>query len=163
MSGRVAPSARLGRAALAGAVLLVLAGCGAAAPAGPPITVTGAWARPALEGNPTAVYMAIHNAGDVEDHLLSISVAVAASAEVHETVREGDLVRMVPRQRLPIPAGGTAVLEPGGTHVMLMKLGDALEIGDSVAMTLGFARGGTVVVNATVQEGAPAAGDGAQE
>lgn len=139
---------------------LGLAGCAAAATPGPSITVTGAWVRPALEGNPTAVYMTIHNSADVEDRLMSITVAVAASAEVHETVREGDLVRMVPRQRLPIPAGGEVRLEPGGTHVMLMNLGDALEIGDSVAMTLAFEHAGTVVVNAPVQEDAGAAAGG---
>lgn len=139
---------------------LVLAGCqpGSSGPASTTpaaattMTISDAWARPALEGHPTAAYMTIHNPAAEEDTLLSIGVAVAASAEAHETVHEGDLVRMVPRRSLPVPARGDLKLEPGGTHIMLMGLKEPLDPGDSVAMTLDFEKAGIIVVNAEVRE-----------
>jgi copper(I)-binding protein len=45
---------------------------------------------------------------------------------------------------LPIPAGGTARLAPGGYHVMLSELSAPLELGQTVPVALVFARSGTV-------------------
>jgi copper(I)-binding protein len=46
---------------------------------------------------------------------------------------------------IDVPAGGTAVLEPGGLHVMFMGLdGDGLDAGEQVPATLVFEKAGSV-------------------
>jgi copper(I)-binding protein len=122
-------------------------------PTGSSIQVEDAWVRPVLSGNTTAAYMTIRNQGDVADRLLSVNVEAAVAAEIHETVREGDLVRMVQRsQGLSIPAGAEVRLEPGATHVMLIDVAEDLIDGATVPLTLSFEQGGVVVVNAEVRQ-----------
>lgn len=132
---------------------VAIGACTPTAPTGSSIRVEDAWVRPVLSGNTTAAYMTIHNDGAAADRLLSVNVEAAVAAEIHETVREGDLVRMVPRtQGLSIPAGGEVRLEPGATHVMLIDVSDDLTEGVTVPLTLNFEQGGAVVVNADVRQ-----------
>ena len=49
---------------------------------------------------------------------------------------------------ITIPAGGTAVLQPGGDHIMFMDVTTAIKPGDSVPLTLTFADGTTLQVSA---------------
>ena len=57
------------------------------------------------------------------------SSQAAESLEVHETVEENGVARMRPLEEAHIPAGGTLVMRPGGTHLMLMGLDRAAEGG----------------------------------
>jgi periplasmic copper chaperone A len=57
---------------------------------------------------------------------------------------------------LPIAAGGSVVLEPEGTHLMLVGLEDALEAGEDVILTLEFAHAGAVDVHVPIKASAPA-------
>jgi copper(I)-binding protein len=60
---------------------------------------------------------------------------------------------------IPIPAGKTVKLEPGGYHLMLKKLKEPLKEGDSVPVTLTFEKAGPVDVTLAVAGmGAPAPG-----
>ena len=56
---------------------------------------------------------------------------------------------------LPLPAGKPVVLEPGGYHLMLMKLPGPLEAGKRVPLTLTFERADgardTMEIEASVQ------------
>ena len=61
---------------------------------------------------------------------------VAATVEVHEMKREGDVMRMRAIPSLELPAGKAVKLEPGGFHVMLMGLKQTLNAGDTVPLTL---------------------------
>lgn len=145
----------LARTVLAGMTALVLGACAAdgGSGGGAALTVTGAWARPALAGGNAAVYLTIHNGADAPDRLISVGVAVAGSAEVHETVMEGNLARMVPRSNgIDVAAGEDAVFEPGGTHIMLVGLADDLVLGETIPLTLDFEQAGAVVVEAEVRQ-----------
>ena len=64
---------------------------------------------------------------------------------------------MVMRQimSLPLPAGETVELAPGGYHVMLIGLVDPLEVGDSIDVTLTMASGAVRTVTAEVRDTAP--------
>ena len=53
---------------------------------------------------------------------------------------------------LAIGAGATAVLRPGGDHVMLMKLQRPLVAGGTVSLRLTFERSGERTVTATVTD-----------
>ena len=51
-----------------------------------------------------------------------------------------------------MPAGGVAVFEPGGNHIMLMGIDQDLVRGQTVDLTLQLADGSTLAVHATVQD-----------
>jgi periplasmic copper chaperone A len=56
---------------------------------------------------------------------------------------------------LPIEAGASLVFEPGGTHLMLVGLGDALATGEQLLLTLEFDRAGPVDVLVPVSAADP--------
>ncbi|MBP6513721.1 MAG: copper chaperone PCu(A)C, partial [Steroidobacteraceae bacterium] len=99
------------------------------------------------------------NRGRRADRLLSISTPRAESAQVHVTIRELDQVRMRRVDPLHVAAGERLVLEPGGTHVMLMGLRSPLLAGEKLPLTLLFETGGEVKVDANVVAASPAAVD----
>jgi copper(I)-binding protein len=141
------------------------------------IEVTDAWARtsPAV-ADAGAAYMVLTNRGDVDDALVSASVAdtVAATVELHETRAAGGMggdmgggggmggsstttpmMEMVPVDRIDVPAGESVSLEPGGLHIMLLGLVEPLTAGDELELTLTFEVAGDVVATVVVGEGAP--------
>jgi copper(I)-binding protein len=153
---------------LIAAALLIGAACGnddddAATPTGTPqatatpadegvtigdLIITGPFARGAIDRG--AVFFTVSNDGNEADALVGASSAAAASAELHETVTEGASTMMRPIERIEVPAGGEAVLEPGGLHVMLIDPVEELAMGDTVQVTLEFETAGTVEIEATV-------------
>ena len=52
-------------------------------------------------------------------------------------------------------AGASLVLEPGGAHLMLLGLEDALRAGEELILTLEFANAGAVDVTVPVSANAP--------
>jgi hypothetical protein len=62
---------------------------------------------------------------------------------------------------LPIEAGKTIELKPGGTHFMLLGLDGGLSAGETLLVTLEFAKAGAVEVTVPVSADAPAEQDGA--
>jgi copper(I)-binding protein len=57
---------------------------------------------------------------------------------------------------LSIAAESSIVLGPGGTHLMLVGLEDALAAGEDLILTLEFARAGAVDVHVPIKARAPA-------
>ena len=70
--------------------------------------------------------------------LVEVRSPVAGIVEVHEMRLEGDVMRMRAAPVLPLPAGQTVELKPGGYHVMLMDLNGPVKAGDAVPLTLVF-------------------------
>ena len=97
----------------------------------------------------TAAYVSIHNRGPA-NALISASTPVAEVAEIHVMTTDGNTMRMKKIDRLPIPANGSATLQPGGNHLMLIGLERDLAPGDSLALTLAFANGQTQTVRARI-------------
>lgn len=130
----------------------VLAGC--VGRQGPVITVENPWVRTAMmaDGN-SAAYMVIKNNAGQADALIGAATDVAAAAELHEMVMEGDVMKMRPvaGQRIEIPARGQVELKPGGLHVMLIGLKQKLDPGATVDLTLRFEKAGEVRVKAEVR------------
>lgn len=99
------------------------------------VTVSGAWIRPAVAGQSgTGGYMTLTSRQSVS--LTGFSTPVASMAELHEMKMDGDVMRMEAIEALPLPAGKTVSLQPGGHHLMLMGLKQALKVGDEVPLTL---------------------------
>jgi periplasmic copper chaperone A len=110
--------------------------------------VDGAWARPSpMVSRAGAAYMVITNAGSADDALVGASTEAAAFVELHETsAREDGTMAMMPVESIPLPAGGSAVLEPGGLHLMLIDLVAPLEPGAMLDLTLAFESGASLTV-----------------
>ena len=151
----VAALAALGAFALIHPVAAQQAGTAAASPSG--ITIEQPWARAAIQGGTGGAFLTIRNTGPQADRLVAASTPLARSTEVHETVREGEVMRMRPVPAIEVPAGGSVTLRPGGAHVMLVGLAEALRPGGTVPMTLTFERAGAVEVQVSVQAAGAAA------
>ena len=126
------------------------------------IEVAGAWARPTIgQGTTSAAYMTIANKGDRGDMLKSARTPKAKAVELHQTTMTADGVMQMRKIEgaVPIEAGASLVLKPGGTHLMLLGLEDALRAGEELILTLEFVNAGAVDVVVPVSASAPATTD----
>ena len=126
------------------------------------IEVAGAWARPTIgQGTTSAAYMTIANKGDRGDMLKSARTPKAKAVELHQTTMTADGVMQMRKIEgaVPIEAGASLVLKPGGTHLMLLGLEDALRAGEELILTLEFVNAGAVDVVVPVSAIAPVTTD----
>ena len=122
------------------------------------IEVAGAWARPTVgPSRVSAAYMTIANKGAAPDRLKSAHTSKAKSVELHQTTMTADGVMQMRQVEdgLPVEAGSSLVLQPGGTHFMLLGLEDALQAGQNLTLTLEFSNAGMIDVVVPVSATAP--------
>ena len=122
------------------------------------IEVAGAWARPTVgPSRVSAAYMTIANNGPAADRLKSARTPKAKSVELHQTTMTADGVMQMRQieDGLPVEAGSSLVLAPGGTHFMLLGLEEGLEAGQNLVLTLEFAKAGVIDVVVPVSATAP--------
>jgi periplasmic copper chaperone A len=133
------------------ATLVVLAAC--AAGGSQRIAIADPMARPSpLEGGTGGAFMTVRNSGGEADRLRSASSPAAKVVELHETVDDNGVMRMVPQPNgWEIAPGGKLVLEPGGKHLMLIDLRQPLVSGATIEITLNFDRAGPVRVQVPVK------------
>jgi copper(I)-binding protein len=149
-SGFAALGAVLSSAALGAALAVVSA---APAQAADHIQVRNAWIPLPPKGLTTGVaYMDIVNGAPITDRLVGAACSCAAKVELHTMAVTGGVMRMRPLpDGLEIrPSAGTT-LSPDGVHLMLMGLKQPLRPGEPVPLTLQFAHGGKVTVEALVK------------
>lgn len=92
----------------------------------------------------SALYAEVVNGTFVADTLRAVAAPVASTVEIHESYENEDGTRgMRPVGPVPVPAGEQVALVPGGKHVMLIRLNQALRPDDSLAVDFQFARAGT--------------------
>lgn len=115
------------------------------------ITVVEAWARATPPGAKSgAAYFSFKNSG-AADRLIGATTPAARRPELHTHIKDGGVMRMRPIDGVDIPAGGMAMMAPGGDHVMLMGLAGPLKKGASFPMTLTFERSGAVTIQVSVR------------
>jgi periplasmic copper chaperone A len=110
------------------------------------LTLDGMWTRATPPGAPSAGgYLTITNTGSEDDTLMAVASPIAGMADVHmmET-KDGVMSMHGVDGGLPIPAGQTVTLAPGGFHIMFMGLTGSLKQGDTLPVTLTFAKAGKV-------------------
>lgn len=136
------------RRVLAGFTLCVAMQAGAAE-----IKVADAWIRGTVRTQTvTGAFMTLTSTADAA--LVGASSPVAGKLEIHEMRMQGGTMKMNAIARLPLPAGKAVALKPGGFHVMLFDLKQALKAGDVVPLTLVVEAGGkqeSVKVEAVVR------------
>ena len=125
------------------------------------VAIAHPWTRAAGANGNGAAFMQLRNTGAQPDRLLSASTPAARTVELHTMTRDGDVMRMRPVQDIPVPAGDTVALQPGGFHIMMIGLTAPMNQGGRVPLTLRFERAGEVQVELAV-EAAGARGSGHQ-
>jgi hypothetical protein len=129
--------------------------CGAAsdaAPRGPVLFATNAWARAADSGASTALYFTLENRDSVADTVRGVRASVADAAALHISTQHSGMMHMTPISALPVPARDSVSFRPLGAHVMLTGVRRPLVDGDTVRAVLEFVSGDTVVVSAHVRK-----------
>ena len=124
------------------------------------IVVSDAWVRPTIgEGRVTAAYMKIQNVSTAEDVLRGVQSPKAARVEIHETnmTADGIMKMRALESGLSLPAGASALLKPGGAHVMVMGLDGKLAKGQTLPLTLEFETAGPIEISVPVGTGPPSA------
>jgi len=96
------------------------------------------------------VFLAITNEGDADDTLASVESPLAARAQLHGMMHQGDMAMMMPLAALPVPRRAAVRLRPGSTHIMLEGLRRVVGAGDTVPIVLIFRHAGRVHVRAQV-------------
>jgi hypothetical protein len=163
--------------AVAAAATLLFAACGSDdTNAVAELTVERAWSRTTPAGATTGVaYFEITSPDD--DTIVSASVPadIAAGAELHETMAAGESghshggdtadttadttasgeMVMEPLDEVELPADTTVVFEPGGLHVMLIDLADALTLDEEFTLTLTLGSGDQIDVDVVVADNVP--------
>ena len=142
------------RAPLLAFAVLGLAACSQDGPAGSgeqaTVQAAAAICRPTPVGRRmTGCYLSL--TAPAADRLLSVTSPDANLVQIHESRIESGMMMMGElRDGLPLPAGETVALKPGGDHLMLMGVKQPLVPGDTVTLALTFASSGPVELTATV-------------
>ncbi len=132
------------------ALMVVAAACSSTSDA---VTIDDPWGRPSptSTGN-AAFYMAV-TGGETDDRIASASSPSCGVTELHETTMQDGVMSMQEQtEGIPIPAGSTVMLEPGGLHVMCIGVQKALVAGEMVNVQLEFENAGAVTVQAEIRE-----------
>ncbi len=116
------------------------------------LTVKDAWARET--GGRTlsaAVYLTLENNDGEPATVIAARSDIASIVQLHQT-RAGDdnIMRMTPVEGIDIDGFGRALLAPGGTHIMLIRLKKPLEKGATFPLTLELESGEAIETSVTV-------------
>lgn len=130
-------------------VLLLLAACSSSSHKGVTageLEVHGGFAFAPPTTSEGAAYFTVVNTGATADTLRTITSPIAASAMLHASQQRGGMVQMQGMDEAVIGPRDSLVLAPGGIHLMLVELSRKPVPGDTIAVTLTFARAGTVTL-----------------
>lgn len=115
------------------------------------LTIEHAWSKATIGADrPAVFYVEITNTGSSDDALIGIATPAAGMPMLHETVVTDGVASMQHAMSVPVPAGQTVQLAPGGYHGMLMGLTTALKAGDRFPVTLTFEKAGQLTANVDV-------------
>jgi len=121
------------------------------------IEVSLPWARataPRMQAG--AAFVTLYNTGSEDDRLIAAAAPVADVVELHTHLMDGDIMRMRPVDDIPLPAGETVRLKPGGLHIMMIGLTERLVEGTDFPLTLTFEKAGRLEITVPVEAiGAP--------
>lgn len=145
------PSRRSVMAAAAAALTLAAQAHAQAQAANPAVPKAhAAWARPTVQGQAGGGGYLTITGGNTPDRLVGVSARIAKSVELHAMEMDGNMMRMRQIDAIPVPAGQTVELKPGGMHVMFVGLTQTLKKGAHFPLTLRFEKAGDVTVEMVV-------------
>lgn len=112
-----------------------------------------------VESNPSAGYMDLHG-GRVDVSLVGVTSDDVLRMEMHETTEDNGVMSMAKLKSIPVPAGETVKLEPGGKHLMIWGIGEGSKKRGLLTMTLIYSNDDRIKIDAVIKkvgEAAPTA------
>lgn len=100
----------------------------------------------------SAAFMVIKNAGSTDRKLVKAESPVAKTVELHSHTNENGVMKMREVKSIDIKANGQAELKPGGYHIMLINIRQALKEGDAIPIALSFDDGSKQQIEAPVRK-----------
>ena len=132
-------------------VLAALLACAPGAVCAAELEISGAFLRASPKvANAGAGFLTIRNPNAEADTLLGAEADVSKTVELHTHIKDGEVMRMRQVESIAVPANGVAELKPGADHVMFINLHQPLAEGQTVPVTLVFAKAGKKVVEMPV-------------
>ena len=109
-----------------------------------------------VEGNPSAGYMDLHG-GRMDVDLVGVTSDDVLRMEMHETIEENGVARMGKLKSIPVPAGKTVKLEPGGKHLMIWGIGNGSKKRGLLTMVLIYSNNDRIEIDAVIKNAGEAA------
>lgn len=110
------------------------------------LSVSNAWIPEAPPvAKVMAGYLRVKNNSDNEIILQSISAKDFERVEMHKTITQDGVARMIKQTSIKIPAKGNVSFQRGGLHLMLMGPKRKLKRGDTVNLILKTAKANTEI------------------
>lgn len=116
------------------------------------IKIENAWARPALQGNPSAVYFQLENNLKETDKLVSVTSEVAEFNEIHLSSMVDGTMKMTEQEYVEIEPNQVFEFKPMNYHIMLINLKQDLKVGDQFEISLTFEKSGEKTIIVEVKE-----------
>ena len=116
------------------------------------IVIKDQWLRPGAEQMATALYFTIENNGSEADTLYAVETDIAKMVQIHETYSNGDVMGMREIGKIIIEQGSSVKLEPGGMHIMVMRLKKDINSGDEIEFKLHFRKTGEISLSAIAKK-----------
>jgi copper(I)-binding protein len=104
-----------------------------------------------VEGNPSAGYMDLHG-GRVDVELVGVTSDDVLRMEMHETTEKDGMMSMAQLKSIPVPAGKTVKMEPGGKHLMIWGVGDYSKQRGLLKMILIYSNDDRIEIDAVIRK-----------
>ncbi|USD62951.1 copper chaperone PCu(A)C [Vibrio sp. SCSIO 43140] len=117
------------------------------------IDVNDAYAR-ATPPNATtsAVFGTIENTGNEVRTIVNATSQASSVVELHDVIKDGDVMKMRQIKSIEIPANGKTMLKPGSLHIMLLDVNQPMKEGETINVELSFANGEVKVLTVPVKK-----------
>lgn len=116
------------------------------------MVVSDVWARPVPNQQmPAAIYLTLTNQSSESDQLIKVETTIAKKATIHETITDGTVLMMRPRETVVIPAKQKVIFAPSYSHIMLTNLSQILAPKSQFQIKVTFAQSGCYEVQVSVR------------
>jgi hypothetical protein len=97
------------------------------------------YAREMAPGATTsAVFVTFANRSQGDINIVAAETPAAGKVELHDVIKEGDVMKMRQINHITLKAKATTELKPGSLHIMLFDLTQPLKEGDEIEVTVTF-------------------------
>ncbi len=116
--------------------------------------------RTPMAGRPTAGYFDFNYNYNVPDRIISVASPAFKRVEMHDSVTDGGMKKMVKLDTLDLPAKSSIKFAPGGKHLMLFDPTKTLRSGELIKVTFVFSQRDPIDVSFEVKDVIPVTGSG---
>ena len=116
--------------------------------------------RTPMAGRPTAGYFDFNYNYKVPDRIIAVASPAFKRVEMHDSVADGEMQKMIKLNTLDLPAKSSIKFAPGGKHLMLFDPTKALKAGELIKVTFVFAGRDPIDVSFKVKDVIPVTGSG---